>query len=122
DEVRLADGLCPFDGDDAAAIAALFNPDLDGNALMHRLDMADDADLAALAMQPLQSIDGDVERVGIETAEALVDEQRVDEAHSPFETGQCQRQGERREEALAARQADRRATRLVLLEIDDLQA
>ena len=41
-------------------------------------DVADDADRAATGAQPVEAVHHVVERVGVEGAEALVDEQRVD--------------------------------------------
>ena len=57
--------LRPFDHNGAAACPLALHANLNRDAVFHRLDMADDADGAALALQRLQCIDGQIETFGI---------------------------------------------------------
>lgn len=48
--------------------------------------MSHDSDLTPEALDGLQRIDGDMERVGIECAEAFVDEKRVGKRMAPVDS------------------------------------
>src|SRR5690606_31055750 len=76
-----------------------------GDALTHLVHMADDADHPAARAQFVQHPHDGVEGVGIETAEALVDEEGVEDDPAGFGgdgVGQPEREGERGHEGLTA--------------------
>ena len=54
--------------------AALFNADLRWDAFLHTFDVADDADHLAAGVQGVEGVQGDVQGVGVEGAEAFVEE------------------------------------------------
>ena len=58
--------------------AALFNANLRWDAFLHAFDVADDADHLAAGVQRVEGVQGDVQRVGVDGAEAFVEEERVD--------------------------------------------
>ena len=55
--------------------AALFDPDLCGNALFQAFDVADDANHLAAGVQRVERIERDFQRVAVERAEAFVQKQ-----------------------------------------------
>ena len=58
--------LGPHDHDGAAASPLAFDANLNRDAVFHRLDMADHADCAALALQRLSCVDGKVQAFGVQ--------------------------------------------------------
>jgi len=88
-----------FEGAVAAAEAG--DVDAGGEAVVERLDVGDDADQLALLVEGAQHGEGDFERLGVEGAEAFVDEQRVHAVFAADHVGQAQGQGEAGEELLA---------------------
>src|SRR5690606_5341257 len=59
-------------------IALALHLDLHRDALMHFRHVADHRHLASLGLQRVQCVHGDLQRLGVEAAEAFVDEQRFD--------------------------------------------
>ena len=82
---------------------AFLHPHLHGDAFLERLHVADDADHLAAVVEPVQRGECDLQRVGIERAEAFVEEQGVDGGLVADQVGQRQCQGQADEEGLAAR-------------------
>ena len=80
----------------------------------------DDADFLAPAMKRLESVDGDVEGVGIESSEPFVDKKSVDKRGSPFEAGKRAGKRERHEKAFAAGETARGALFVGHVTIDDV--
>ena len=68
----------------------LFNPNLRRDAFFHAFDVADDADHLAAGVQGIEGVQGDVQRVGVEGAEAIVEEQRIDRGLVAEQIGQRQ--------------------------------
>ena len=82
--------------------------DLAGQAVLQRLDVGDHTDELVAPGQPGQRVDGLFQTVGIQRAEALVDEQRLDHNAARVlldRVADAQRQTQRGHKALAAGQA-----------------
>ncbi len=87
------------------ALGGLRDLEATRNARGEFLDMGDDADDASALLQLQQRLDGEVERLAIERAEALVDEHRIeaDAARVALDDiGQPERERKRGEKRLAA--------------------
>ncbi len=85
-------------GPHVAAAGALDDGDLGGDALPQVGDMADDADEPAAGAQVVQDVHDLLQAVGVEAAEALVDEQRIHGLTAGLggdHVGESQRQGQR---------------------------
>jgi DHA2 family methylenomycin A resistance protein-like MFS transporter len=83
---------------------ALADVQLGGDALAELRDVADDADDPAALAQPVEHVHHLVERVGVEAAETLVDEQRLEACAAGLrahDVGEPQREREAGEERLA---------------------
>src|SRR5215213_8640474 len=90
---------------DARAAAAFDNAKAGGDSLAQLGDMGDDADGAAALAQLVEHVEHLVERVLVERAEALVDEQRLQAAAAGLggdDVGEPEREREAGEEGLAA--------------------
>ena len=85
--------------DDVGAAVGLDDAEAEVEALLDALDMADDTDGPTAGTQFGERVDGEVERIGVKGAEALVHEQAVD-PDAPVAAldcvGEAERQGERR--------------------------
>ena len=57
---------------------ALFNPNLCRDAFLHAFNVTDHADHLAAGVERVEGIQGDVQGIGVEGAEAFVEEERVD--------------------------------------------
>lgn len=68
------------------ASAARLHAHLDRNSVVHRINMADDTDLSARRRETFKCVYCDVQRRGVERAEALINKQSVDETLTTFET------------------------------------
>ena len=93
--------------DRAPALRRDLDEQLGGELLLHGLDVADHADGSSTLAQLVERAHRDVERLGIERAEPLVDEQRVERdtaGAARDDLGQSEGQGERCQERLAARE------------------
>ena len=75
EDARKANG---HDRDPAGAAVEAADPDPGADALGHLLHMRDHADLAPERLQAIERVERDIERFGVQAAEALVDEQRLD--------------------------------------------
>ena len=71
-----------------------FDKDADRQLLFHRLDVADDADRAATRAQVVEGPQRELEGLGIQRSEPLIDEQRVKpDAARAARDDLCQAQG-----------------------------
>ena len=105
-------------------VRALADDQLGRDPVAHLGDVADHADDATAVAQGVEGVHHVVEGVGVERAEALVDEQRVERGAADLvhdHVGQAQRQRERHHERLAARQR-RRVAALARPVVADQQA
>ena len=70
--------LCRHDAEGADAAGLFFHNNLRANAFFEDFDVGDDADGLFFLTQSLERGDGDLQRLGVEAAEAFVDEERLD--------------------------------------------
>ena len=69
---------------------------------MHLLDVGDDPDPSALGLEAVEGVHGQRQRLGVEAAEAFVDEQRLDGQLPRGQRGEPERHGQRHQKGLAA--------------------
>ena len=82
--------------------ATFFHANLRGNAFLHAFDVADDADHLAAGVEGIEGVEGDFQGVGVEGAEAFVEEQRVDAGLVADQVGEGEGEGQADQEAFAA--------------------
>ena len=82
--------------------AALFNANLRRDAFLHAFYVADDADHLAAGVQCVEGVERDVQRVGVEGAEAFVEEQRVNRGLVADQVGEGEGQRQADQEAFPA--------------------
>ncbi len=99
----------PLEADDRAPPANRLHDHARVDPVAKGLDVADEADLKPLGVEGFERLDRHLERLGIEAAEALVDEQRLDAQALGAVPRERERQGERDKERLAAREGRERA-------------
>ena len=87
-----------------APAALFFNKYASFNTLFEAINVADDPDLRAAAVEALKCAHDDIEGLRVEGAEAFIEEQRLDgHVHRP-EVGECERECEGDDECLTARE------------------
>lgn len=83
--------------------------------------MADDADHLAAGVQGVEGVEGDFQGVGVEGAEAFVEEERVDAGLVADQVGEGEGQRQADQEAFAAGKGARVAGDFALPAVDDVE-
>ncbi len=96
--------------------------DLHRDAFVHFLHVGNNRHLAALSLQTVEGVHGQLQRLGVEAAEAFVDEQRFDTQRAGGHRGQPQGQGQRHQEGFPARQRVHRTQFVTHLGVQHQQA
>src|SRR5690606_30260085 len=110
-----------LDLDAAAASAEVDELHLGGEALGEGAHVGDDADLAAARSEAVEGGERELEALGVEGAEALVDEEGLDGGAARGEGREAEREGEGGEEGLAAAEALEAADFVAHVEVEDLE-
>ena len=104
-----------------ADATAFINADLDRNAFLQALHMADHANGLAAGVERIECCERDFQRLAVECAEAFVEEERVDRGLVTDQIGEGEGQREADEKALAAGEGPGIAADVALPGVDNFQ-